>query len=322
LKLPKVSQFHLRLAAVLFAALIAAIIFVVRFASQLLVAQAEARFPPLGEYVLVDGTKLHFVRCGSGQPIVFLHGNDGTVRDFTMSLFDTLVRQYRLLAFDRPGHGYSENPPGKEATVDVQADLIHKALLQLAIHKPIVVAHSWSGALALNYALRFPDELKGIVLLAGVTFDAEGLNPIPEYYVVRLPIVNAILIPTCILTGKVRFEGILRRAFSPQVAPAKYVDAFTSLLLRPLELRSAARDEINLNSTLRKMEHEYRNMKIPVVIVTGDADTQVSASNQSYRLHQEIQQSKLIVLRNTGHEIQFAHPEAVADAIALILKMK
>jgi len=73
--------------------------------------------------------------------------------------------RHKIVAFDRPGHGQSQRPRHGDATVEVQASLLHDALKQLHIVRPIMVGHSWGGALALVYAITYPKEVAGLVLL-------------------------------------------------------------------------------------------------------------------------------------------------------------
>jgi alpha-beta hydrolase superfamily lysophospholipase len=69
------------------------------------VRQAEGQVPPVGQFIAVNGLRFHYVRRGTGQPVVFLHGNDGQLQDFTLSVLDRAARDYQAIAFDRPGHG-------------------------------------------------------------------------------------------------------------------------------------------------------------------------------------------------------------------------
>ena len=68
--------------------------------------QAELACPPKGRFVTAGGARLHYVEQGSGRPIVFLHGNGAMVEDLLISgVIDRAARQYRAIAFDRPGFG-------------------------------------------------------------------------------------------------------------------------------------------------------------------------------------------------------------------------
>ena len=93
------------------AILILVLLFIGLFvASQRAVQQAEAAFPPIGNFVTVEGTRLHYLCQGTGQPVVLLHGNAGFIQDYSLMVLDRLAPQYRACAFDRPGHGYSARP--------------------------------------------------------------------------------------------------------------------------------------------------------------------------------------------------------------------
>lgn len=74
------------------------------------VKKAERKFPPIGKFVTVDGCKLHYIRAGEGQPVVFLHGGMLSSIDFKDVVKQAAKRGYDGIAFDRPGYGYSERP--------------------------------------------------------------------------------------------------------------------------------------------------------------------------------------------------------------------
>jgi pimeloyl-ACP methyl ester carboxylesterase len=116
------------------------------------VRQAEAEYPPF-DFVTVEGVRLHYVDEGSGRPVVFLHAANGHLRHFTMSpMFEPLMQEYRAIVFDRPGLGYSEQPVGESATPSVQARLIHGALQQLGVEKPVLVGQSWGGSVSAAFS--------------------------------------------------------------------------------------------------------------------------------------------------------------------------
>lgn len=265
-------------------------------------------------YLLSEDTNLHYVESGSGQTIVLLHGNDGTLADFTMSIFDQLSGKYRTLAFDRPGHGESKMiTSALPATPERQAEVIHSALVQLGIRKPILVAHSWSGGLALCYATKYKDDLAGIVLLGAMAYESNDSKLI--YHLAQVPIVGSALRLAFKATGKPWVKKQLAQAFIPDSPPKPYVQKFLSSTFRLPQLKAAAYDEATINKSLKRLSESYSSIVIPVVIVTGDCDTTVSPEANSYRLHNAIAQSQLIVVHNAGHELCFTRPQEVMKAI-------
>lgn len=267
------------------------------------------------EFVFADGVKLHFVVSGSGKPVILLHGNDGTLNDFTMSIFGALSRRYKTIAFDRPGHGESGAPEHMVATPEVQARLLHTALRKMGVVRPLLVAHSWSGSLALSYALQFPNELSGIVTLGAMAYETKEAKPKTTYYAMQVPVINAFLGRIYKAAGRTSIENQLDEAFAPDAVPQSYKEKFLSLLFRMSQMKAAASDEITLNPCLKHMSPDYPKINVPVIIVVGSEDKTVPPSEHSYPLHKAILNSKLIVLQNAGHELQFTRPTEVIKAI-------
>jgi pimeloyl-ACP methyl ester carboxylesterase len=83
-------------------------------------------------------------------------------------------------------------------------------------------------------------------------------------------------------------------------------------------LKAYLDDESSLNASLRKFSKQYSEINVPVVIITGDRDQIVSPIENAYRLKDSIANSRLIELRNTGHEIPLTQPESISSALSLI----
>ena len=88
-----------------------------------------------------------------------------------------LAARYRVIALDRPGHGYSERPADAWPNPLAQAHIAHGLAQGLGLERPILVGHSWAGSLVLAYLLAYPGEAAGAVLLAGGTHPWEGAWP-------------------------------------------------------------------------------------------------------------------------------------------------
>jgi len=87
-------------------------------------------------------------REGKGRPVVLLHGNVVTAEDFELSgLLDLAAeKECHVVAFDRPGFGYSDRRRGAMWPPARQADLLRLAFAKLGIERPVVVGHSWVHA--------------------------------------------------------------------------------------------------------------------------------------------------------------------------------
>ena len=79
--------------------------------SFLFTSKIERAVPPLGTIIDLDGERMHYVDRGSGPPIVMIHGLAGNLRNYTYALVDRLTNDFRVIAVDRPGSGYSSAKP-------------------------------------------------------------------------------------------------------------------------------------------------------------------------------------------------------------------
>jgi pimeloyl-ACP methyl ester carboxylesterase len=130
------------LLAALVTALAAAWVF-----SRVVVFQIERRWPPVGEFLEVDGVRLHMrdvpATDADAPVLLLLHGASGNLREPLGALQDSLAGRYRLLAFDRPGHGHSSRGGRDMSDPASQAELLADALAALGAGSCIVAGHSW-----------------------------------------------------------------------------------------------------------------------------------------------------------------------------------
>lgn len=281
------------------------------------VRQAEQHHPPAGAFIDVAGVRLHYVERGQGQPLVLLHGNGSMIQDFESSgLLELAAKKYRVIAFDRPGYGYSERPRGKTWTPQAQAELLHRALLYLDVEQPILVAHSWATLVAVSFALQFPDHVKGLVLMSGYYYPSVRAD-VPLMSLPAIPGIGDLMRHTVSpLFARAIWPLLLRRIFGPAPVPERFSAEFPVwLALRPSQLRaSAAETGLLIPSAFSLCKH-YQELNVPVALMAGDGDRHVDTHAQSARLYEELPRSTLELARGAGHMLHHFAPEQVMDAI-------
>src|SRR5438105_2319627 len=167
------------------------------------VARLEAAHPPSGEFVDVQGVRLHVVVLGvprnsaEAEPaVVLVHGASGNLEDMRLALGERLASAHRVILIDRPGHGWSSRPQSDDyASPAQQAELVAVALEQLGVKRAILIGHSWGGAFATAFALGFPERTVGLVLLSAVTHPWPA-NPGWYNKIAVLPILGPLVVPT------------------------------------------------------------------------------------------------------------------------------
>jgi len=292
--------------------------------SQYAARSAVKAYPPLGRFETIDGVRMHYLDSApdqSGrQAIVLLHGASSNLRDFAFSVFPALAQHYRVIAIDRPGHGYSARPSPAEGeewvTPLAQARLVHGLLEKLSVRKPVMVGHSWAGAVVLALALEYPDDTGAVVMLAGASqpyrSDPAFHNRWPAIPVLGDIFVHSLIAPAFAFVA----EQSVARNFAPNIPPADYASrAGLELLIRPENWRANAEDMRNLAGFLAVQKNRYRELRMPVTIISGEEDRSVSTDRHALRLHKQVAGSRLILLPETGHNPHHAHPDVVIKAI-------
>jgi pimeloyl-ACP methyl ester carboxylesterase len=236
-----------------------------------------------------------------------------------MVLLDKLARSFRVIAFDRPGHGCSERDDSFAMTAEMQAMLIRDALTKLSIRKPILVGHSWGGSLALAAAVAYEDELSGIVLLAPAAYPNVSL----EWWslIPGIPVLGKLIVHTLTpLLGRAVVRVNLKEAYHPQVMQENYAQQSVEMWTRPEQIKAYANDERTLRSSLKILSSRYSDLRLPVVIVTGANDLVLEPEKHAYPLHRTIKGSELVVLPETGHQLPQTRPDSVIAAIEAALR--
>lgn len=120
-----------------------------------------------GELVAVGGTEMFVRRIGAGDPVVVVHGGPVLDHGYLLPHLEPLARGYELVLYDQRLSGRSVGQVDS-ASVRIQTfvDDIEALRQELGLGRVHVLAHSWGGLLALNYALRYPDGLRGLVLVS------------------------------------------------------------------------------------------------------------------------------------------------------------
>ena len=99
------------------------------------------------------------------RTLVFVHGYGGRNLQWLYQL-RAFGQTMRVIAPDLRGHGQSDDPARPPITVETLVDDLEATLAQLETQRPfLLVAHSFGGAIAAEYALRHPDEVSGLVLI-------------------------------------------------------------------------------------------------------------------------------------------------------------
>ena len=284
-----------------------------------LARRAERRNPPVGRVERLDGVHLHWIDARprgaeSGPPVVLLHGNLVTLDDWIASgVVDRLVGAgRRVVAFDRPGFGHSERPPGRWGAPE-QAALLRRAARELGVGRPVVVGHSWGALAALAWALDAP--VAGVALVSGYYHPYPRLDALivaPAAVPVLGPLVRRTVAPPF---ARATLEPTLRGMFSPRPVPPAFRALFPrELVPRASQIRATARDGWIMVDEARRLSERLSELRAETFVMAGTSDRVVDPDDHGARLADEVG-ARLLLVPEAGHMAHHAAPDALADAV-------
>jgi pimeloyl-ACP methyl ester carboxylesterase len=264
----------------------------------------------------VDGVRLHYSDRGKGSPVVLIHGNAVTGDDWnTSGVADLLLPNHRVIIFDRPGFGYSERPRGHLWTAAEQGGVLHKAMRQLGVERPVVVGHSWGTIVAIALAEHHQADVAGLVLLSG--YYVWTLRPDALLMVAgALPVLGDVLRYTISpLFGWLQMPLLKWAMFSPARVPTRFQAEYSpAMALRPSQIRATSMDGALMIPGAIALRRDYTDLTLPVVIVAGDGD-KVVFKRRSEQLRDRIPGSVLQIVKGAGHMVHHLAARQVAEAV-------
>jgi pimeloyl-ACP methyl ester carboxylesterase len=286
-----------------------------------LIGRAHA---PRGRFIKVRRLRQHVVEfgtaAGDATPIVLIHGAGCNLEDMRLALGEQLAARHRVILIDRPGLGWSKRKGRDGSAPKVQAAILREVLDRLGIERAVIVGHSWGGALAASFALDYPDRTAALILLAAPLYPHS--HPTTSLYALfAMPILGWIYACTLALPLGLLFVGLaLGSAFLPQLPPRDYLKRSAGLLLlRPSTFLANARDMADLKRNLEPQPARYRDLAMPILIMSGAADFVVAPQFHAIPFAAAVPHAKLVVLPGIGHMLHHASTGRVIEEIEALI---
>lgn len=275
--------------------------------------RAQHQVPREGAFVDVEGARLHYVERGRGRPIVLIHGLGCNLNTLTYALAERLADDFRVIAVDRPGAGYSVMTKDAVATLHGQAAIFGRFLRAVDAEGALIVGHSLGGALALTLAVDEPDLIGGLALVAPLSQPIEEMTPafkpllIPSPFKRRL--ISWTLAPPL---ARINRAKALRVIFGPDpVVPDFETRGGAALGRRPSAIYAAS-SEVSLGTgELVDLVRRYPALRPPLGILYGRDDRILSAALHGERTATQVPGAAFETIAG-GHMIPLTAPDATA----------
>ena len=128
--------------------------------------EISAAFPFDSKFIEVEGSKIHYVEEGSGDPILFLHGNP-TSSYLWRNIIPYAAGVGRAIAPDLIGMGKSDKPDIEYRFFD-HSRYVEGFIEKLGLRNITFVIHDWGSALGFHYARRHEGNVKGLAFMEAI----------------------------------------------------------------------------------------------------------------------------------------------------------
>jgi len=301
------------------AILLGAFAMLTAFRARKFTKKAELDTPPVGKFIDVDGVPVHYIKQGSGPALILIHGAGGHVKDFTYEHVARFSKDFTVIAFDRPGHGYTPVLKNTSATLAQQAQLITKAAEQLGVTRAYVLGFSYGGALALHLATYDKAFVKGLVLVSAVAMPWPGTIHL-NYRLMSKPFIGpAMMAFATAYFGDAYFRATYATVFAPHATPKGYLDHVGVNM--SVRFRSFVENSRQLNSLYPQVLAQfdrYKDLTIPIELIHGTADPTVPDIIHAKEFIKLVPHAHLAQVHGMGHGThQLAIPQIEAAIYAI-----
>jgi len=249
------------------------------------------------------GLELLYETQGVGSEVVIvLHGGPGMPHEYYHPMMSNLSRYAKVVYFDRRADMASQRDSHQPVSVAEMADDVDELRQALGVERVTLLGHSFGATIALNYALRYPDHTKRLILVSGA---AAVENPAEA----EKRLVEAL---SPVEMARYRDEGGTHNASPCERVRRRYAVLYPHYFYKliPYEFDRGIYT-VYFDSLARKlalandkqvldMRDKLAAIKVPTLVVAGRHDLATTVT-QSYELAQGLSQSRFVVLEHSGH---------------------
>ncbi|MFH1539527.1 MAG: alpha/beta hydrolase [bacterium] len=247
-------------------------------------------------HALIKGTRLYYQDRGKGDPIVFLHcwATNSSLWRHQLEYFS---KKNRCIATDYFGHGKTGGTY-RSYHPEVFATHLHTLLNRLGLGKKklVLVGHSLGGMVAMCYALKYPDQVRAMVL----TDTTPGLMGFPEQGIAALLAAPFVLLSTPLFRGL----AAAATAMHPFASPLKRIE----MVWHTRQSSNLATTRTLMDVTRFNVTRRLREIDTPTLIINGSLDVYTDIRH-SLLLRLLLKNSTLEIVKFSGHTAPMENPD-------------
>lgn len=273
-------------------------------------AVMDKNIPGWTQYQNLDKTnvlELASRSTGTGEPVLLIHGFGASSYSWR-HVIEPLAQKNRVITIDLKGFGDSPKPRDDAYSVYEQARLVRNFILENDLKNLHIVGHSYGGGVALAVSIYLsasnPGLQKSLVLIDSVAYPQE----LPGFVkILATPVLGPLI--TYAVPNTFQVKNLLQIVyFNDDLIPQEAIDHYAADLGKP-DAKYALLTSVRqmLPTDLQQFSENYANLTIPTLIIWSREDEIVPLA-VGKRLHENIPDSKLVIMSGVGHAVQEEKP--------------
>lgn len=263
----------------------------------------------------INGAEIYCKVIGSGEPILVVHGGPGLAHDYLYQPFTELSKNFKLIFYDQRGCGRSSSFAKDETvTMETLVEDLESIRKEFNLANVYLAGQSWGATIALNYILKYPQNIKKLLLLEPAPGSSEFMPEIQKTILSRLSeqekekLTKLSQMPD-IKTNPETFKKFMEIRTNPYFFDSSFTkkrdfNYFDSGRVQKFFASSVMFSSYMMNYNLYP---RLKEINCPTLIIHGDYD--IIPTEAVERMKKEIKNCELNVILDCGHFVHLEKPE-------------
>ncbi len=275
-------------------------------------------YPFNSKYFTVNGHQLHYIDEGAGEIILFIHGTPSWSFDYRKVIQD-LNSDFRCIAIDHIGFGLSDKPKEYDYSTINHSKTLEKFVLEKQLENITLVVHDFGGPIGLNFAIRYPEKIKKLVILNSWLWSSKD----DPDFIKFSKLLKSPLLPFLYLYLNFSPKYLLPKSFGDHKLPGHILKQYT----KPFSGKNQRYGALAFAKSLLHDQDWFEELWLkrgaisskPTLLMWGMKDPIIKPKNL-YKFESGFTNVSTVKIEGSGHFPQEEEPSLTAKAIISFMK--
>jgi len=265
------------------------------------------------EKITANGLTFNYIEAGNGTPVILIHGSVSDFREWTGQI-NSLSRDHHVIAYSRRYHWPNDPADGNaDASLDKQVEDLYEIIKAMKSGPAHIVGHSFGGAVALVFTLRYPELVRSLVLAEPAVSGVLDKTPENDAVLKESQAIRSRM-KEVITTGNAE---LIVKTYAAHVAPGDFEKAIPED--RNMLLENSKAFQLDFNSQRTPFTcNDAKKIIVPVLILAGE-QSPTGLQRIAELTATCIPGGKFIKIPQATHWLQHDQPEEFNDAVVRFL---